>query len=34
LLKRKEVIELFDDKENLLLVHNEIFKKGNYEDFD
>lgn len=34
LLKRRVVIELFDNKENLIFVHNEIFKKGYYEDFD
>ena len=32
LLFRKEVIELFNDKENFIFYHNEIFKKGMYEN--
>ncbi len=34
LLLRNEVIDLFENKDNFLYQHNEIFRKGNYEDFD
>jgi REP element-mobilizing transposase RayT len=34
LLRRKEVIALFGNTENLLFYHKEILKKGNFEDFD
>jgi len=34
LLMRKEVIDLFGDKENLIYYHDEILKKGHFEDFD
>ncbi len=31
---RKEVIELFYNRENFIFQHNEMFLKGNYEDFE
>jgi len=33
-LMRKEVIELFYNRENFIFQHNEMFLKGNYEDFE
>jgi REP element-mobilizing transposase RayT len=33
-LKRDEVIKLFHDKENLIFQHNEILRKGNFEEFE
>lgn len=34
LLMRNDVINFFGDLENFIFQHNEIFKKGLYEDFD
>jgi REP element-mobilizing transposase RayT len=34
LLKRDAVLELFDDVNNFLYVHQESFRKGGYEDFE
>ncbi len=34
LLRRQEVVELFGDLENFIYQHNEIFKKGLFENFE
>lgn len=34
LLKRNEVLALFENKENFIFQHNEIFRNGNFEDFE
>ncbi|WP_395045217.1 transposase [Flavobacterium sp.] len=34
LLLRNDIYDLFGGKENFIYQHNEIFRKGNYEDFE